>query len=208
MSVELAGEQSVAEPSITVVQALPKSERADEAVELLTAVGVDRIVPWQAERAVARWSPERIERGLGRWQRTAAEAAKQSRRVRWPIISPPVGGRELLELLSAAPIALMCHEQAKVAIGSVPLDAADPEIVVVIGPEGGICAAELAAMTEAGAIAVSLGPTVLRTSVAGGLAAALVMSRVGRLASAGTLADYPVQCPVGRVGAPDGTGTP
>lgn len=208
IAVEMSGAESLPTPIVTVVQALPKSDRADEAVELLTAVGVDRIVPWQAERSIARWSPDRIERGLARWRRTAAEAAKQSRRVRWPVICSPVDGLELAELVAAAPMVLTCHEQAEVPIVSVPVAPDIEEVVVVIGPEGGISDAELDTLTDNGAVTVSLGSTVLRTSVAGGIASALVMSRVGRLLPAEPARVAEVDPWGARVDALDGLGAP
>ncbi len=179
VAVQRVGSDPPLTPTLTVVQALPKSDRADSAIEFLTSVGVDRIVPWQATRSVAKWSGERASRGLARWRRTAREASKQSRRVRLPIIDVPVNGRQLAELVGKADAVLLCHEQASMPINDAVPAGAD-EIVVVIGPEGGIAPEELTELGAAGARAVSLGPTVLRTSLAGGLAAGLVMSRTGR----------------------------
>ena len=72
------------------VQALPKGDRAELAVEMLTELGVDEIVPWQAARSVVRWAPDRVERGLTRWRATAREAAKQCRRFRVPTVTMPM----------------------------------------------------------------------------------------------------------------------
>ena len=68
-------------PEITVVQAIPKGDRAELAVEVLTEIGVDRIVPWAAARCVGVWRGERAEKSLAKWRATAREAGKQSRRV-------------------------------------------------------------------------------------------------------------------------------
>ena len=172
-------------PTLTVVQALPKSDRADEAVELLTAAGVDRVVPWQAARCVTRWSPDRVDRGLRRWRRTAAEAAKQSRRVRVPEVSGPMDLAAVMaaEVVGAGAV-FVCHEAAAMPLVAAAATAGLPlagRIVVVIGPEGGLTEDEVGTFTAAGAQAVSLGPTVLRTAAAGMVAATLVLAAAGRL---------------------------
>lgn len=168
-------------PTLTVVQAVPKSDRAEDAVELLTAVGVDRLVPWQASRCVTKWAGDRAERGLRRWRRTAAEAAKQSRRVWLPDVAEPCALADVVahEVAGAAAV-FVCHEQgtAALAAASVPTSG---RIVVVIGPEGGLAAAEVDALRAAGGQVVSLGPTVLRAASAGAVAATLVLGAAGRL---------------------------
>jgi len=183
ITVRSAGFEPAPKPAVTVVQALPKSDRADEAIESLTAVGVDRIVPWQAGRSVAKWAPDRVARGLARWRRTAVEASKQSRRVRPPAVDSPVDSAELAARLQVGETALVCHEQSELPIVEADVAASAAEITIVIGPEGGIGDDELALLAEAGAQPVSLGPTVLRTSLAGALAAGLVLARTGRLSA-------------------------
>ncbi|MGI3783448.1 MAG: 16S rRNA (uracil(1498)-N(3))-methyltransferase, partial [Janthinobacterium lividum] len=119
---------------LVVAQALAKGDRGELAVEMLTEVGVAEVVPWQASRSVARWSADRVDRGLGRWRSTAREAAKQSRRLRVPSVSDPVGTRALAERLGAADLALVLHEDATDPIAAVALPAAGV-VVVVVGPE-------------------------------------------------------------------------
>ena len=161
---------------LVVAQALAKGDRAELAVEMLTEVGVSELVPWQASRSVARWSADRVERGLGRWRSTAREAAKQSRRLWLPAVTVPVGTTALAERLAAADLALVLHEDAADPIAVVALPAAG-EVVVVVGPEGGISPEELAALDEAGARTVRVGDHVLRTSTAGVVALAALLNR-------------------------------
>jgi 16S rRNA (uracil1498-N3)-methyltransferase len=176
-------------PRIVVVQALVKGERSELAVELLTEVGVDEIVPWTAARCVMRWVPERSGR---RWQQAAAEAAKQARRVRWPLVCPVATTAQIASRLAGASDAYLLHEEA-----SVPLPAAlagsqadgDREIVIVVGPEGGLIDAELDTLTAAGAQPVRLGPTVLRASTAGCAAAAVLLASTGRWDATGELSE-------------------
>ena len=108
---------------LVVAQALAKGDRAELAVEMLTEVGVAEVVPWQASRSVARWSADRVDRGLSRWRSTAREAAKQSRRLRVPAVSAPVGTRALVERLAAADLALVLHEDATERIAAIDLPA-------------------------------------------------------------------------------------
>ena len=161
---------------LVVAQALAKGDRAELAVEMLTEVGADELVPWQASRSVARWSADRVERGLARWRSTAREAAKQSRRLRVPHVSDPVTTKALVARLAAAELALVLHEDASGPISGVSLPSAG-EVLVVVGPEGGISPEELAAFDEAGARTVRVGDHVLRTSTAGVVALAALLNR-------------------------------
>jgi len=164
---------------LTVVQALAKGDRGELAVQTLTEVGVDRIVPWAAARSVTRWRDERGARAWQGWQSTAREAAKQSRRFWWPQIDPLAGTNEISVLLASATLAVVLDEQSPTPLTELVVPSAG-EVALVVGPEGGVAADEMAAFTAAGAKAVRLGPTVLRTSTAGTVAAALVLSRSER----------------------------
>jgi len=161
---------------LVLVQALAKGERGELAVELATEVGVDEVVPWRAERCVTRWEGDRGTRALERWRATVREAAKQSRRAWLPEVAAPVGTAQVAARLSGAAAGLVLHEQADRSLAGVPLPETG-EVVLVVGPEGGIGERELAAL---GGTCVRLGPTVLRTSTAGAVAAAVVSARAGR----------------------------
>ncbi len=168
-----------AQPCLVVVQALAKGDRGETAVETLTEVGVDVIVPWSASRSVTRWSTERAPKALERWRSAARESAKQSRRTRWPEVRGPATTAEVVTLLRAAESGLVLHEEAAIALGQVtPPGSGD--VVLVVGPEGGISPEELAAFADTGATAVRLGPSILRTSTAGTAAAAVLLSRTPR----------------------------
>jgi 16S rRNA (uracil1498-N3)-methyltransferase len=167
-------------PRIVVVQALAKGDRAELAVETMTEVGVDVIVPWRAERCIARWEGEqRAARGLERWRTTAREAAKQARRAWLPEVTAPALTDEVCGILRAAALSVVLHEGGTTPLAAVQAPS-DGDVVIVVGPEGGISPAELAAFTEAGAEPYLLGPTVLRTSTAGAVGAAVLLSRTAR----------------------------
>jgi len=167
---------SAPDPRVVVVQALPKGERAELAVELLTELGVDEIVPWAAARSVVRWSAERTAKALTRWRRIATEAAKQSRRAWVPVVAELATTSAVVARANGA---LVLHEDAAVALTAARLPVGC-DIILVVGPEGGITADELAALTAAGATAVRLGEPVLRTSTAGAAALAALSVRIGR----------------------------
>jgi 16S rRNA (uracil1498-N3)-methyltransferase len=167
------------EPAITVVQAIPKGERGPLAVELMTEVGVDGVAAWAAERCVVRWQGERGERALARWRATAREAAKQSRRAWLPEVTGPETIGEVTRMTSAASLAVLLDTAAPTALGSLALPTSGV-IVVVVGPEGGVSPAEAAVLDSCGAVRAHLGPTVLRTSSAGAVAAAVLLSHSGR----------------------------
>jgi 16S rRNA (uracil1498-N3)-methyltransferase len=164
------------DPRLVVVQALPKGERADLAVELMTELGVDEIVPWAAARSIAQWHGPRAERGVDKWRRTAREAAKQSRRPRVPMVSPLAATSEIALRLGRAS-GLVLHESASAPLASAPLPSTG-EIVLVVGPEGGLSPEEISLFSSAAL--VRLGAPVLRTSTAGAAALAALSVRLER----------------------------
>ncbi|WP_166140627.1 16S rRNA (uracil(1498)-N(3))-methyltransferase [Nocardioides ochotonae] len=166
-------------PAIVVVQALPKGDRGELAVEMLTEVGVARVVPWAASRSVAVWKGERATKSLARWRATAREAAKQARRSWFPVVDELASTADVVALLAEAPLAVVLHEEASVPLASLDLPAEGP-LVIVVGPEGGLTDEEVAAFVAAGAASVRLGAEVLRTSTAGVAAAAALLSRTPR----------------------------
>ncbi|WP_406484322.1 16S rRNA (uracil(1498)-N(3))-methyltransferase [Streptomyces microflavus] len=169
-------------PRITVVQALPKGDRGELAVETMTETGVDAIVPWQAARCITQWKGERGAKALTKWRSTAREAGKQSRRVRFPEVTEAMTTKQVAALLAGADLAGVLHEDRD--HDSTPLATAElpatGTIVLVVGPEGGVSPQELVAFAEAGARPYRLGRSVLRTSTAGTAAAALLLGRTGR----------------------------
>lgn len=167
------------DPRLVVVQALAKGDRGELAVQAMTEAGVDEIVPWSAERSVVQWRGDRGDRARQKWVATAREAAKQSRRAWVPAVSPAASTRAVADRLSAAAAAFVLHEEADARISTVEFPATG-EVVLAVGPEGGIAPGELAAFEAAGARPVRLGDTVLRTSTAGVAALAAVSVRLGR----------------------------
>ncbi len=177
--VEESSDVPPAEPAVTVVQALPKGDRGELAVEVLTEIGVARIVPWAAERSVAVWKGERATKSLARWRSTAREAAKQSRRAWFPEVAELTDTAGVLDLLGAADLAVVLHEDAATPLAELPVPVVGT-VVVVVGPEGGLSDAEVTALVGAGGVDVRLGTEVLRTSTAGVAAVAALLSRTSR----------------------------
>jgi 16S rRNA (uracil1498-N3)-methyltransferase len=163
-------------PRVVVVQAIPKGDRGELAVEMLTEVGVDVIVPWAAARCVAVWKGERAAKSLAKWRTTAREAAKQARRSWFPEVTEMVGLDEVVALLQNASVPVVLHEAASGPLADLPVPGRG-EIVIVVGPEGGISDEELAAFAQVGAEPVRLGSSVLRTSTAGVAATAALLAR-------------------------------
>jgi 16S rRNA (uracil1498-N3)-methyltransferase len=165
-------------PRLTVVQALAKGEHAERAVDLLTEVGADLIVPWSAGRSIVRWEGDRGTKARARWQAVADAAAKQSRRTWWPHIALLTTTDEVAALVADADVGVVLHESATEPLASLDVREAR-SIVLVVGPEGGIAPGELA---EIGGSVCRLGPQVLRTSSAGMAAASALLSRTARWA--------------------------
>lgn len=169
------------QPQVTVLQAIPKGDRGELAVELLTEVGADVIVPWAAERSVAVWRGDRAARSRTRWSSAAEQAAKQSRRAWFPEVTEQADLAAATGRVAAAALAIVLDPDAGHPLTAVQLPAAG-EIVLVVGPEGGISPAEAQAFLTAGAVPAMLGPTVLRASTAGVVAAAILLSSTTRWA--------------------------
>ncbi|MBR8742441.1 16S rRNA (uracil(1498)-N(3))-methyltransferase [Nocardiopsis sp. MG754419] len=167
-------------PHLSVLQALPKRDRGELAVETMTEVGVDTIVPWAAERCVTQWKGDRGDKALAKWRSVAREAGKQARRAHLPEVTAPVDRRGAAALIAEADLALVLHEGAARPLSRTPLPESATRIVLVVGPEGGVSDAELTAFDEAGAVRVLLGTSVLRTSTAGVAALSVLQARTGR----------------------------
>lgn len=168
-------------PRLIVVQAIPKGDRGELAVEMLTEVGVDVIVPWAASRCVVQWRGDKVERGVEKWKATARESAKQARRPRTPQLSALASTDDVVRLIRNTRPAWVLHEDGDARLSSVAVPPSG-DIVLVVGPEGGVSPQELGAFAAAGADVVRLGPSVLRTSTAGAVAAGIVLSRTTRWA--------------------------
>ncbi|MCX6456960.1 MAG: 16S rRNA (uracil(1498)-N(3))-methyltransferase [Actinobacteria bacterium] len=156
------GRQEPLEIKFTVVQALPKSDRAKEAVELLTEAGADVIVPWLANRSISRTEV------ISKFATTAREASKQSRRLFIPQLHETVKEKGVIELIKNADLALVFHESAQVKLSEIITpETKAKNVVIVIGPEGGITEEELATFAAAGAHVAGLGRPILRSAHAG-----------------------------------------
>ena len=168
-------------PRLVVVQGIAKGDRGELAVQAMTEVGVDEIVPWAASRSVTQWRGDRGVRAREKWAATAREAAKQARRPWLPVVAgtPDESTTTVTRRIAGAAAAFVLHEEAEERLATVELPDAG-EIVLVVGPEGGIADTELSAFQEAGARPVRLGPSVLRTSTAGVAALSVLSARLSR----------------------------
>ena len=147
-------------PRVTVVQAVPKGERAELAVDLAVQAGADRIVPWISHRTIARWPANKQAKQVEKWRAQALASAKQARRAWVPEVRDPVTTNQLADLLRDAELALVLHEDATDSIRDVEFG---EDVWLIVGPEGGIGDDELEVL---GARPVRLGPEVLRTASA------------------------------------------
>lgn len=166
-----------ASPAIWLVQALAKGDRDEYAVQQATELGVDGVIPWSAQRSIVKWEGAKIRKGHDRWSAIVREATKQSVRPWIPEVAD-LASLAVLTALAAGTRMLVLEPTADLALSALELD--DRDIVLVVGPEGGIGASELARLTAAGAEAVRLGDTVLRTSTAGPAAVAVLSAKLGR----------------------------
>jgi 16S rRNA (uracil1498-N3)-methyltransferase len=167
-------------PRVLLAQALVKGDRGELAVELATEAGVDGVLPWRAARCVARWEDgPRGDKALARWRSTAREAAKQARRPWLPVVEDPVTTAALARRVAAVAATLVLHEGAAEPLGAVDLPVSG-DLLLVVGPEGGITDDEIGALVAAGARPVRLGTEVLRASTAAAVALGALGVLTGR----------------------------
>lgn len=161
MNVEVieSGFQEPLATTITVVQALPKGDRAKEAIELLTEAGVDRIVPWAASRSIGK--------GSEKFSVTAREASKQSRRFRIPEVTDVATTAQICEAIKVSDLAIAFHESAQGKLSDQVSSHNVQNLLIIIGPEGGLTDEELAAFEAAGAKVALMGRPILRSAHAG-----------------------------------------
>ena len=171
------GSIQAGKPELLVVQAVTKSDRTKEMLELLTVGGADQIVPWQAERCMSRWQSD----SRHKWMSSIKEAAKQARRVKLPILADEVTTTQLVKLFQSTDEVFILHEGAMAGISQLNLSNNLERIILIIGPEGGISDAEILQLEVAGAVTVRLGDLVLRSAHAGFAALAAIQSSIGRL---------------------------
>ena len=160
-------------PRFVLVQALAKGDRDDQAVEAATEFGVDEVVPWQASRCIVQWRGDRGDKARRKWESAVVAAAKQSRRSRVPVVAELATTKTLATRVAGAAAAYVLHEDATQSLAAQALPS-EGEVLVVVGPEGGITPEEVTALEAAGAVTVRLGSTVLRSSSAGPAALAVL----------------------------------
>lgn len=172
---------------LVLVQALAKGDRDELAVETATELGIDAVVPWQSERSIVRWKGERAAKAHAKWQSVVTAAAKQARRAWIPEVRAAVETPGLVAAVAAADLAIILHEDAVRPLRSVleswqatQADAGPLEILLIVGPEGGISPREVTRLCDAGAVTALLGHHVLRSSTAGPAAVVLASDVLGR----------------------------
>lgn len=183
IKVETVVNEGAPNPSITLVQALAKGDRDEQAVQACTEAGIAAVMPWQAEHSISRWDAAKAPKQVARWNAITTEAAKQSLRAWFPEVASPVTSAQLAKTFGDFDLVLVLEPSAargiSEALASSGSALARQRVALVIGPEGGISPRELADFEAAGAVLVRLGAEVLRTSTAGVAAVALIQSFAG-----------------------------
>jgi 16S rRNA (uracil1498-N3)-methyltransferase len=163
-------------PELILVQAVTKSDRTKEMLELLTVAGADQIIPWQAQRCISKWKSDSTDK----WLTTIRESAKQARRVKLPVLSDAITTNQLVKLFQAEDQIIVLHESAQSNISQIKFVESTKRIFIVIGPEGGISEEEIAQLTSANAVVVRMGENVLRSAHAGFAALSGIQALIGR----------------------------
>jgi 16S rRNA (uracil1498-N3)-methyltransferase len=170
------GQKKLNKPELVIVQAITKSDRNKEMLELITVAGVDRIIPWQSDRSISKWQSDSADK----WELTIKESCKQARRVVMPKLSKSINSKQLAEELISVPFSIIFHEAASTNFSDVNVPSDITSIYLIIGPEGGITDEELLMFKGTTSNIVRLGEPVLRSAHAGFAALAAVQTKLGR----------------------------
>lgn len=165
-------------PEVWLVQALAKGDRDELAIQTCTELGVDRIIPWQASRSISRWKGDKLTTGVARWQKIATEASKQSLRAWIPPVERAMTTQDIADLGAEHQLLLLDPDAVDALSAYIPQR--EKNLLVIVGPEGGVEQAERELLLSSGAVDLTLGQTVLRTSSAGPAALAVLNGAMGR----------------------------
>jgi len=168
-------QHEIQNPIVCVAQAVAKGDRADLSIELLTEVGVDKIIPWQANRSVSKLE-NKTEKLIQKWQSIARESTKQARRSFMPEILNLVNSKDLVDEFQNFENIIVLDPDSSVNFTDA-IKNNSKRILLVIGPEGGIDENEMTLFKNANVVFASLGESILRTSSAGAISAAILLAQ-------------------------------
>lgn len=188
LSVTDVTEEPQQRPRLVLVQALAKNDRDIQAIEAATEVGVDAVIPWAAQRSIADWPAKKAHKMAAKWANVLTAATLQARRARVPELGELIRGTAVTQLVTPTSRVIVLDETESSGLTEAVNDLGEgsttqgdiDEIVVIVGPEGGIAPAEVDALVSEGARTAVLGPTILRASTAGPVALAIVQTLLGR----------------------------
>jgi 16S rRNA (uracil1498-N3)-methyltransferase len=176
ISITERGEIQAAKPELVLVQAITKSDRNKEMLELAVEAGVDRIIPWQSERSISKWQSDSEEK----WQVGIKQSCKQARQTKLPNLMQVMSTAELVKTIGSGGYGIVFHEEASTKFSELTIPNSQSSVYLVIGPEGGISEQELLSFQNNGSKVVRLGDTVLRSAHAGFAALSAVQTKLGR----------------------------
>ena len=176
VSITERGEIQAAKPELVLVQAITKSDRNKEMLELAVEAGVDRIIPWQSERSISKWQSDSEQK----WQVGIKQSCKQARQVKLPQLMQVMSTSEVIKSIGEGGFGIVFHEEASTKFSDLTIPNSQSSVYLVIGPEGGISEQELLSFQNNGSKVVRLGDTVLRSAHAGFAALSAVQTKLGR----------------------------
>jgi 16S rRNA (uracil1498-N3)-methyltransferase len=176
ISITERGEIQAAKPELVLVQAITKSDRNKEMLELAVEAGVDRIIPWQSERSISKWQSDSEQK----WQVGIKQSCKQARQVKLPQLMQVMSTSEVIKSIGEGGFGIVFHEEASTKFSDLTIPNSQSSVYLLIGPEGGISEQELLSFQNNGSKVVRLGDTVLRSAHAGFAALSAVQTKLGR----------------------------
>lgn len=176
VSITERGEIQAAKPELVLVQAITKSDRNKEMLELAVEAGVNRIIPWQSERSISKWQSDSEQK----WQVGIKQSCKQARQVKLPQLMQVMSTSEVITSIGEGGFGIVFHEEASTKFSDLTIPNSQSSVYLVIGPEGGINEQELLSFQNNGSKVVRLGDTVLRSAHAGFAALSAVQTKLGR----------------------------
>ncbi|WP_345239759.1 16S rRNA (uracil(1498)-N(3))-methyltransferase [Pontibacillus salipaludis] len=170
--VEWLEEEKELPASVIIAQGLPKGDKMEHVIQKGTELGASQFIPFEAERSIVKWDQKKSQKKITRYQKIAKEASEQSHRTMIPSVSELHSLGDLIALQPNYDWVVFAYEdeaksQSYRSLKEVLTQIQQGQrILVIIGPEGGFSEQEVQTLKEAGALAVRLGPRILRTETA------------------------------------------
>ena len=166
--IETLNEKKELPVKVTIAHGITRREKMEEVIDKITQLGASFYLPIHMERCNVKFNDEKLDRKMERMNKIAKEAAEQSHRTSLLTVEKPISFKEMINLKNKYDLCLYAYEitSKDKSLKEVLKENSYKNIIILIGPEGGISDKEVDILNKNNFLPVSLGPRILRTEVA------------------------------------------